>query len=582
MSSPQHRSDVESTGEGDSFDRVTTGINVDDDCNNCNDSGDVTSGASNNSMDGNQADIASADITSDHSDVGEDSMHQSLLPAEEQAGFSSGTWQSPPQLHCLLETAVEAWNVIFPHIRPMGNFLFGITILTMMIVVPIVTYTAIKENRFDFAAFDSSGVMVIGTLVLSFRLVYLHLSHWYMPEVQKYVVRIVWMVPLYAVQSWLSLRFHEARIYIDAIRDLYEAFVIASFLYYLIELLGGEQALVRTLESKAVTNPNLGKHTWPLNQVLSDWQLGIEFMLQCKHGVLQYVVVKTVATILTYMFEITGCYGEGNFHWNTAYPYLAFLLNTSVMYALYVLVMLFHAVHNELQHPIDWKPLGKFLCVKGVVFFTWWQGVVIFFLQARGFIKDTGSWKGREIANAVIDYCICTEMVFFAVAHSYTFSYKEYLPSSIPPELRNLRLNANISANGITATTPHTVRLEPRLSSEQLGPALPNDLRPSLNATYRPPAVLDEPLNFKEAFWSSSIPKETLADIQKMRHRVDTVVHSETISCPIRQSAIQSEAKARAKDAPAGEGTEQTTPLESELQIGDDDLENQQHNNELT
>ena len=46
------------------------------------------------------------------------------------------------------------------------------------------------------------------------------------------------MVPIYSIQSWLSLRFHGGRIYIDLLRDLYEAYVIQSFLYYLMELLG--------------------------------------------------------------------------------------------------------------------------------------------------------------------------------------------------------------------------------------------------------------------------------------------------------------------------------------------------------
>ncbi len=57
-----------------------------------------------------------------------------------------------------------------------------------------------------------------------------------MPAVQKYVVRILWMVPLYALQSYLSLRYHRARIYIDTVRDFYEAYVIASFVCYVMEL----------------------------------------------------------------------------------------------------------------------------------------------------------------------------------------------------------------------------------------------------------------------------------------------------------------------------------------------------------
>lgn len=255
--------------------------------------------------------------------------------------------------------------------RKIGNFVASFTLLAMLLLVPTIIYRALTKRKLDIAAWHSAGVMVGGTVILSIRLVYLHFSHWYMPGVQKYVVRILFMVPIYAIQSWLSLRFHHARIYIDTIRDLYEAFVIASFVYYLIELLGGEESMVRILLYKVREDPSmerhLGHHAFPLSLVLTPWKLGVEFMLQCKHGVLQYVVAKTIATILTYVCQSIGVYGEGQFSWKVAYPYIAFFMNISVMYALYCLVKLFHAVNDELRHPIDWHPLGKFLCVKGVV-----------------------------------------------------------------------------------------------------------------------------------------------------------------------------------------------------------------------
>eukprot|EP00934_Nitzschia_sp_Nitz4_P002341 Nitzschia sp. Nitz4//scaffold96_size78090//34370//35842//NITZ4_005493-RA/size78090-processed-gene-0.28-mRNA-1//1//CDS//3329560570//2341//frame0 len=386
-------------------------------------------------------------------------------------------------------------------LRRIGNWLASLTLTIMIIVVPIVTYRALVERKLDVAAFDSAGVMVLGTVVLSVRLVYLHFTHWYMPNVQKYVVRILWMVPLYAIQSWLSLRFREARIYIDTIRDLYEAFVIASFVYYLIELLGGQDALVRTLRNKARADPqaaqHLGDHGFILNRVLEPWEVGMEFMLQCKHGVLQYVVVKTVATILTYIFQSMGVYGEGLFEWNVAYPYLAFILNTSVMYALYCLVKLFHAVNDELRHPINWHPLGKFLCVKGVVFFTWWQGVVIFYLQAHGIIESIASWTSEQVANGLIDYCVCIEMVAFAIAHSYTFTYTEYLPSTIE----------------------HAVEEYQRVQSSDSNESLSN---------YRPPETLPRPLDFRQAFWSSTLPSETFQDIRRLQNGVDRAVSQGT------------------------------------------------------
>ena len=421
-------------------------------------------------------------------------MTTSFLPSN-SANSSNNRSNNHRNAHFGLTASQVAAGVARPHsslrlvLRKIGRYLAAVTLVTMLIMIPIVTYNQLRNRKLDVAAFESAGVMVLGTLVLSIRLVYQHFTHWYMPNVQKYVIRILWMVPLYAVQSWLSLRFKEARIYIDTIRDFYEAFVIASFVYYLIELLGGQDALVRTLRQKAQDHPDeaahLGQHAFPLNLVLEKWDLGMEFMLQCKHGVLQYVVVKLVATALTFGFQWLGVYGEGQFKWNVAYPYLAFGINISVMYALYCLVKLFHAVNHELRNPIDWHPLGKFLCVKGVVFFTWWQGVVIFYLQAHGIIADIGSWTGDQVANGLIDYCVCIEMVAFAIAHAYTFTYTEYLPDHVEQAVTN----STATASG-----------------------------------YRPPATLPRPMKFKDAFWSSTMPSETLQDIRRLRTGIDRVV----------------------------------------------------------
>lgn len=401
--------------------------------------------------------------------------------------------------------------------RSIGPHVANTTLLAMLLLVPLVIYQALSDGKGEVAAFHSAGVMVIGTLIMSVRLIYLHFTHWYMPGVQKYVIRIILMVPIYAVQSWLSLRFHHARIYIDAIRDLYEAFVIASFVYYLIELLGGEDALVRTLRKKVRDDPaladHLAQHTFPLSLVLEPWELGVEFMLQCKHGALQYVVAKTGFTIMTYIFQSLGMYGEGQFVWTSPYPYLAFLMNISVMYALYSLVKLFHAVQDELRYPINWHPLGKFLCIKGVVFFTWWQGVLIFYLKAHGVIGDVGSWTGDEVANGLIDYCICVEMVMFAIAHSFTFTYKEYLPSTVE--------------NAIGDYEQVQQHNQPIDDAEDNSRNDNND--GDQGPSYNPPEMLDRPARFKDAFWSSTVPSETLHDIRRMQNRVNSSASRITI-----------------------------------------------------
>jgi hypothetical protein len=311
--------------------------------------------------------------------------------------------------------------------------------------------------------------------------------------------------------------------------------VIASFVYYLIELLGGEEGLVHILEGK--DDPSLGQHSFPLRLILEPWELGEDFMLQCKHGVLQYVVFKIVATLLTFLCMSVGVYGEGQFHWMVAYPYLCFFQNVSVCYALYSLVMLYSAVDEELRYPVNWRPLGKFLCVKGVVFFCWWQGVLIFYLEAHGIIRGAGGrWSAEDVANGLIDYCIVLEMVLFAIAHSYTFTYKEYLPENLPPEYRvHGRPAAPVSGTTMAATTlnstnPQVSPIGERVVSltesrngddDENHPSVEDTAAPESAPRpprgYRPPAMLEQPMGFSRAFWSSTLPSETIEDIQRLR-----------------------------------------------------------------
>jgi hypothetical protein len=74
-----------------------------------------------------------------------------------------------------------------------------------------------------------AGLFVTITLPLSCSDILGHLNHYQDPDRQKWVVRVLWMCPVYAVESWLSLRFKESALYITPLRDIYEAFVVYSF-----------------------------------------------------------------------------------------------------------------------------------------------------------------------------------------------------------------------------------------------------------------------------------------------------------------------------------------------------------------
>ncbi|PNJ23293.1 TMEM184A isoform 11, partial [Pongo abelii] len=78
-----------------------------------------------------------------------------------------------------------------------------------------------------------SGIFVWTALVLTCHQIYLHLSSYTMPQEQRYIIRLLLIVPIYAFDSWLSLLLlgdHQYYVYFDSVRDCYEAFVIYSFL----------------------------------------------------------------------------------------------------------------------------------------------------------------------------------------------------------------------------------------------------------------------------------------------------------------------------------------------------------------
>jgi hypothetical protein len=90
----------------------------------------------------------------------------------------------------------------------------------------------------------------------------LHVKHYNAPELQRHVVRIIFMVPIYALVSWLSLRFVSARRWLSPVRECYEAIVLYSFYSYLIACLrlktGNYEAWLETLPPQEPTWPMKG------------------------------------------------------------------------------------------------------------------------------------------------------------------------------------------------------------------------------------------------------------------------------------------------------------------------------------
>ncbi|TRZ02250.1 hypothetical protein DNTS_034027 [Danionella cerebrum] len=100
-----------------------------------------------------------------------------------------------------------------------------------------------------------SGFFVWIALLLTCHQIYMHLRYYRSPKEQRHIVRILFIVPIYAFDSWLSLLFFtndQYYVYFDTVRDCYEAFVIYNFLSLCYEYLGGESAIMAEIRGKPI------------------------------------------------------------------------------------------------------------------------------------------------------------------------------------------------------------------------------------------------------------------------------------------------------------------------------------------
>lgn len=306
----------------------------------------------------------------------------------------------------------------------------------------------------------SASIFVLVALVLSMYLTFEHLAAYNQPEEQKFLIGLILMVPVYALESFLSLLDSNSAFNYEIIRDCYEAFALYCFERYLIACLGGEDNTIKFMESQSIISTSIPlleesyaygvvEHPFPLNCLLREWHLGSDFYQAVKIGIVQYMILKLICGLLAMIFEFFGVYGEGKFGWRYAYPYLAIVLNFSQSWALYCLVQ-FYSVTKDKLAPI--KPLAKFLTFKSIVFLTWWQGIAV------AFLFSTGAFKGslaQELKTRIQDYIICIEMGIAAVVHLYVFPAAPYKRGERC--VRNVAVMADYASLG-TPPDPEEVR----------------------------------------------------------------------------------------------------------------------------
>ena len=305
-------------------------------------------------------------------------------------------------------------------------------------------------TAFALAALIISAILLIQT--------WLHNS---VPLIRRWVMLVLLMVPVYAVFAWLGLVLKNQSPYWDLVYDCYESVAMSAqctllpysvshtashdcsitltcpvvlvvlpvccrwaFFEFLTSYLGGRQHTAGILQQK----PDM-KHLFPFCW-LPSWSMHRTFYTYNRILVLQYIPVQIITSIMIFVTSLTGNYHDGHWAVNDFYPWLALVVNVSQIFALYALIEFYQALKPELK---PMKPLYKFLCIKGVVFFTFWQFEVLSGLVYAGVIGPTVTYTTSQEEYGLNDFIVCIEMFFFALAHWYAFPPREFDDSFTMP-----------------------------------------------------------------------------------------------------------------------------------------------------
>ncbi|KAF9952040.1 hypothetical protein BGZ70_000752 [Mortierella alpina] len=274
----------------------------------------------------------------------------------------------------------------------------------------------------------AAGVFTLISTIISLVLIYRHLQYYTKPNQQRYIVRMLLMVPIYAITSWFSFVYVREAVYYETIRVLYEAFVIASFLILMLQYLGESRE-----DQKRALKRHKKTERWLFPMCCLKYNPSRPHFLQyMKWGILQYVPLNVVGTLLTVVLQAYGYYCESSWNPKFGHVWIMIVNFTSVTVATYFLIMFYLTIRVDLK---DYSPFYKFMAVKLVVFFSFWQSVVIEGLVWFGIIKATTYWSTNDISVGINALLIDFEMVFFAFMHVKAFSYEPYIPKIRNPDL---------------------------------------------------------------------------------------------------------------------------------------------------
>ncbi|KAF2030787.1 DUF300-domain-containing protein [Setomelanomma holmii] len=254
---------------------------------------------------------------------------------------------------------------------------------------------------------------------VSFWLILAHATHYLIPYEQKQIIRILAMIPIYSIISFFSLVFHHKDVYLDLVRNIYEAYVVASFFtlmcYYVAPTLHEQKEYFRNVRPKPWIFPLKGVDT-PRS--------GLTWFNIIYVGINQFCITRPFFGLIAVISERTGHYCDSSTRPQDGHLWIVLLQGAFILIAMYCVMQFYVQLKEDLA---PYRGSLKVLCIKLVLFVMFWQTWLLGLLsRKKGPLQPTAYLSAVDIHVGIPCMLICFEMTVFAIVHHWAFPWTPY------------------------------------------------------------------------------------------------------------------------------------------------------------
>jgi len=292
------------------------------------------------------------------------------------------------------------------------------------------------------------GVAALLAILVSIVHISRHLRYNTSREIKRCTLRILLLVPFYSLDCFLSLVLQNSRagwpFLLTAFREFYEAVVLSAFMQLVLTFLGrkrdgtmgGPQA-VGDAFCKALRQPSHGSIHSRLSAVPVLYKPGVGFVSGVLLGILQYAVVMVavlVAEICIWLHFGADleqiCVGKPLCIVKVPF----YIKGVSCGWAMYNLTFFYFEAQmcGELKERLEQiHPHNKFFSVKMIIFFTFFQKIIIGSVLSGMHVFDRFAggperWTPQQVAEGMQTFLLCVEMFIFAIWHMLAYPVEEF------------------------------------------------------------------------------------------------------------------------------------------------------------